>query len=305
MTMTMKLANCFLALCLAGCLDQPTIDESTDEQAVSSGLILDRVTAYDVNGRFADGDQVMTLVGHAGPTITAELIGPKTTISVSFDPSQGEIGTMTFDIVGPLDQADRNVLHDLAYALDRAFPYQRDPGQRSGALLRSYAGFLAEWTLGPTHNVTAPLPPRNGSGGDDDPKKHPPNEQVPPPCQQPDDDGVTVLPQCCNGGTVVAWQHDAYDHCFVTMNDVCGMSSATSGDPLATDCPGRCGLGCLSLPMYTQDCLDHDLCLMHHPGLGATDPTGSCGDELRDAVDDFVVVYLTGIGTIYTNSCAN
>jgi hypothetical protein len=288
-----RLVPC-LAL-LAGCLD---VEQSTTSDPVSSGLVLEVVTPTDVSGEYLGYEGTVHLVAHTGPTVTAQLQLADTTIAVAYDPRIGAGGQMTLSVLGPLGQTDRDVLHELALALDRAFPWQGDPRQRSGALLRTYAGFMTDWTLGPTRDpIATAVPPypqqepgqQTGGGGGS-------GGTSPPPCQVSDDDGVTLLPQCCNGGTLVNWQHDAYDHCFVTMTNMCGMGSASSGDPLATDCPGRCGSGCSAIPLYTQDCLDHDLCLMHHKGLGPTDPTGSCGDELREAVDDVAYVYASGAG---------
>lgn len=35
---------------------------------------------------------------------------------------------------------------------------------------------------------------------------------------------------------------------------------------------------------------------MHHQGLGSVDPTGSCGDEMLEAIDDVAFVYASGVG---------
>jgi hypothetical protein len=50
------------------------------------------------------------------------------------------------------------------------------------------------------------------------------------------------------------------------------------------------------MAFHTQDCLDHDLCLVHH-GIstfpGVVDTGGHCGDEILEAIDDFSYVYLS------------
>jgi len=302
---------CLLTLAATGCLEAPPPATRATAQPIRSGLSFERLDGTDVAGRFADRDTTIDFASHVDALVTAKLALRHGDVLISYDPKDGEAGTMTLDVRAEFDELDRLALGDFALALDRAFPYERDPEQRGGALLRTYAGLLESWDLGPMRLVTpVPLLPKepNDGGGDPGPRPRPPAKNPPPPpppagapppppgCQRADDNGVVILLACCGGGRPMPWQHDAGGECFTTNVNFCGIGSATSGDPLATACPGRCGPGCASLPLYTQDCLDHDLCLMHHPGLSSTDPTNSCGDELLEAVDDVAFVYASGAG---------
>jgi len=65
-------------------------------------------------------------------------------------------------------------------------------------------------------------------------------------------------------------------------------SSPNSG----SQCLGRCGGGCdkwWAISSYTQDCLEHDICLWKNPGAPTTSPTGVCGDEWIEAADDYLL----------------
>ena len=52
-------------------------------------------------------------------------------------------------------------------------------------------------------------------------------------------------------------------------------------------CMGLCGGGCGPfVTKYTKDCLDHDTC-SHNYGASGGSADGNCGDEYRNASDDF------------------
>ena len=50
----------------------------------------------------------------------------------------------------------------------------------------------------------------------------------------------------------------------------------------ASGCWGRCGVACDGPPVYTQECLNHDVCYAATGQL-----TGECGDEFNAAADGF------------------
>jgi len=307
----MKTVSTFVVFTLAsaGCLDGPVEPAiASAQQAEGGALWFDRLDGNDVAGTFEDHGVTIGLESHADKLVDAAFYLPRAKVFVSYDPTVGEAGAMTLDVSGELEQIERDAFADLAVELADVFPFEKDPDQRAGALLRTYAGLLEDWTIGAQHIVSPiPLRPKDDTDGYNipDPYERPAKRPAPPVgvgplpdppgCQVIDNDGVTLLYSCCGGGRSVLWQHDAIGECFTTNSNFCGAGSLTSGDPLATKCPGRCGSGCDSYPVYTQDCLDHDLCLMHHTTLSSTDPTGSCGDELLEAVDDFGFVYFSGI----------
>jgi len=73
--------------------------------------------------------------------------------------------------------------------------------------------------------------------------------------------------------------HDTRGHCYL-------CESIRSG-PSSSECYGECGPGCNGLNIYTYDCGDHDRCARVHGG--ALNPwDADCGDEYRDAADDFL-----------------
>jgi hypothetical protein len=290
-----------LAAALAGaCSDDPQSGALQEAVSDSGRLTLDVSNDREIAGRFTEGDTVATFSSRFEPgvSVSATIDAGDAAIAAWYDAAVGEHGAVGFDIDGRLGERERAALAGLGQALADIVPFPAD-GEKDGPphviLLRDYSGFLSEWTSGATDEpvVTelpdqpmAPRDPGDDSGGKGG------GGPLPTGCGPAnDDDGITLLPMCCNGGAVVPWQHDASNHCFTTMANVCGAASATSADPLATSCPGRCGPGCAAIPVYTQDCLDHDLCLMHHTALGSLDPTGSCGDELGEAVDDVAFLY--------------
>lgn len=288
--------------------DDPAVVSAT-EQAVGDGLKLEVVSPTDVSGQFWGEYGTVRFSSHAvfGRTVTATMEVGESRISIAYDAREGEAGSMALDIRGPLLGRERMVLGEFARVLYDQFPEAGDARQPCAGLLRTYADYLEAWSLGPTNpKIVINIPARRLEE-----REHPiPGDPGPPPPKPPtggggpacnvtsDNDFVTELSQCCNGGAMVQWQHDSEDHCFTTGTNMCGWNSLTSGDPLATQCPGRCGNDCFPAPLHTQDCLDHDLCLVHHPGF-ALDPWGNCGDELLEAFDDFGYIYVGRLGWFY------
>ncbi len=298
-----------------GCSADQPVSVSASTQAIGDGLELEVSSPTAVAGQYAGETGVAHFKATAvwGDSVEATLEVGASRVDVRYAAREGENGTVTFSVAGKLEERDRATLAALASTLYDTFPYEGDPKQPTGALLRTFADYSSSWSIGPTEKpilVSLPARPRDDRDPEipRDPTPPPPPQQPPPPplCNLTgDDDGVSFLGQCCNGGTKALWQHDANNHCFVTASNTCGSRSITSGDPLATDCPGRCGSGCFSVPFYTQDCFDHDLCLMHHPGPGGLaniDPTGSCGDELIEALDDFAFIYGNTLAWSYTRA---
>lgn len=203
---------------------------------------------------------------------------------------------------GVLDEAAHGLLDEVHGLLVQQYPYPGEGDEHDATpphvqLLRSYVGFLSEAPMrmrDELYDTRLDAVDRREIRQKADPPREPP-PPAPPPCSDvADNDGVTLLTSCCNGGAPVPWQHDNLPdgHCFTTMVNWCGNLSPTTGDALATSCPGRCGPGCANFPGYYQDCLDHDLCAMHDaPSSLAVTPDGGCGDEWQDAVDDFAISY--------------
>jgi hypothetical protein len=287
--------------------DATPIPTATDEQAATLGLHIDEATSTDVSGGYDTPEVRIWFAAHAEwrTTVRSSFVVGNVPIDVVYDAERGDGGELTIEVGGALDGPELQTLLDLATALDGAFPYERDAVQPGGAMLRTFAGLFGTWTLGPTREpMRVNIRPKeqepitNGGTGPGGPTPPP----TPPPTPTPtcpdiaDDDFVMPLPWCCNGGTTVAWDHDGPNECFNRRFNTCGDRSAGSGEALATNCPGRCGPNCTSIPYYTQDCLEHDFCLMHDPGQQPLQSTGSCGDELFDAVDDFAFVYGATIG---------
>lgn len=112
------------------------------------------------------------------------------------------------------------------------------------------------------------------------------------PACGPEEDGqvgIRELPNaCCTAvppGADAEYQHDACRHPLTNLHGKCGWTqSADTGG--RTWCQGRCGQGCIAADIYTQDCLDHDLCEGHD------DPAQDCTDEWWEAADDFSYIYL-------------
>lgn len=304
-----------VAVVTTACDDIETTDTTATTHVAREGaygLRLEVANETDVIGSFTTREGSVRFASHAvvGRVVSASILVGETDIELSYDAMVGEAGQMSILVEGDLVDRERQTLRALAHELYLVFPYQRDATQPGGALVRTFSDYLADWTLGRTPEPLLVLPPARpkndepivyggvGPGG---------GGSLPPPATTPsptpvcgdriDDDGVKALVGCCDGGRVTEWSHDAAPaECFQTARNMCGIDSATSGDPLATECPGRCGSDCDFLPFYTQDCLDHDLCLMHDPGQGPLQTSGSCGDELIDASNDFVYLYGWALG---------
>lgn len=99
-------------------------------------------------------------------------------------------------------------------------------------------------------------------------------------------DGITYLWQCSRSSSrriATAYWTDWRGYMQATV--ACGIS--------APACEGRCGAGCpcnswyCVNKYYTQDCLEHDVCLDNNPSDSSIDPfAANCGDEFGDATDD-------------------
>ena len=79
--------------------------------------------------------------------------------------------------------------------------------------------------------------------------------------------------------------HDAEE-----IHDFCRESATVTGCHLGTQCVGRCGPGCgllIGAGTYRLDCAEHDRCCRQHGNCFSPAAT-YCGDEWRDAADDFI-----------------
>ena len=104
---------------------------------------------------------------------------------------------------------------------------------------------------------------------------------VPVSCKVAENDGVTTIPVC----NTRLWpqSHDAATanikpHCFSSFNVEAG--------PGALGKRGKCGNQYISAG-YTQDFLDHDVCVQGHNGSIFGDSPW-CGDEYDNAYYDFI-----------------
>lgn len=123
-----------------------------------------------------------------------------------------------------------------------------------------------------------------------------------------EDHGLTILSQCCGGAEVLAC-HDACNHGGRNDLVACGVRKY---------CDGACGQHCEAIQIYTQDCLNHDVCAHHQ--AGHCDLTHEwyeltnhkdCGNEYRAATDDFLKISVAPFffpplwGWVAANACPN
>lgn len=101
-------------------------------------------------------------------------------------------------------------------------------------------------------------------------------------CQRSGNDNITHLEDPCRLASNDSIWHDGKDHCY-------GRETQNVGCNQADECPGRCGPGCgrTGGGVYALDCAEHDRCCRVHGGC--VNPLDqSCGDEWREAADDFI-----------------
>jgi len=93
--------------------------------------------------------------------------------------------------------------------------------------------------------------------------------------------------KCIAKGTTVTAVYDLANGTkwreAVVVGSNWGASVTGSGN---YGCMGMCGPGCLITKLYTKDCLDHDTC-SHNVGASGGGSNPDCGDEYKNAVDDF------------------
>lgn len=103
-------------------------------------------------------------------------------------------------------------------------------------------------------------------------------------CQVDSGDGISRYSGAvCTALQVARQDHDASSHCLTGWYEYIGCKEST--------CKARCGAGCgtRGRGVYTKDCNDHDSCTHYHPDGGhpANPRHNDCGDEFRDAIDDY------------------
>lgn len=307
----MQLRTILLASCLVGCfapetstntaaLDGPKLSIELANDSELAGVFTSYAGELKFTALHGDGDKLSAIVTVNGLDIDLHAYPDDDAIVVGFR-INGEI----------LDEDAHALLAGFHAQIAELYPYpvegdELDVTPPHISLVRSYAGFLSE----------APYLAKDREYNDTriDRETGQPTKPVPPPSQTvtptatptqacgdiPDDDGATLLPGCCGGGAPLPWQHDAIAggtvvHCFITETNFCGNASATSGDKLATSCPGRCGVGCAAFPGYFQDCLDHDLCVQEDAPSGIG---GLCNDEFNEAVNDFASAFVMWWGIL-------
>lgn len=103
-------------------------------------------------------------------------------------------------------------------------------------------------------------------------------------CQRASQYGISYL--TCRGRTH-RLRHDSRFHCYRTKRLGTG--------PCSYKCRGHCGprcglIGVNGAGTYSRDCAEHDRCAGHDGGrsAGINGNDRSCGDEFRDARDDFL-----------------
>jgi hypothetical protein len=299
--MLKPLASSLVVCVLASCTtDVHDVSLATTASALEGdGKLVFELTDRELYGHYESpvGEVTLTALVESEHRLSATAVvnGVPIDIWASIE-GEPEVG---FQVKGGiLDEKAHVLLDGVHLALADRFPYPQegdklDPTPPHVQLLRTYLGFLSEAPINVGEEAYRTMiigPPPV------DVVSHPPVVTTLPAdpltiCDVPDDDGVTLLPQCCGGGTIVAFDHDFMPggHCFETNHEWCGTNAASMGGALATDCPGRCGSKCNSFPGYYQDCLDHDLCLQHDaPGYHGVLPE-ACGDEWWDADDDIAI----------------
>ena len=287
------------ALCLfAGCSSDQELSTTTatvefEPSREGGNLVIDALNDFEFGGSFESelGLVKFSAYRESETKLTAQALINDTLIDIyATSEDTGHVGFWVHG--GKLDENAHQLLAAVHLQLADLFPYPQegaklDETPQHVGLLRNYLGFLSEAPMrlpDEFYDTRIGAEDRIRIGEPTTPPK-PTTPPPAPPCGEVgDNDGVTLLPQCCNGGTTIAYQHDDLPggHCFMTLGDVCGTSSPVG-------CAGRCGPGCTALPPYFQDCMDHDLCLVHDGGGGGLTPSGKCGDEWWDAADDFAV----------------
>ena len=95
-----------------------------------------------------------------------------------------------------------------------------------------------------------------------------------------DNEGIT----CVNKGSTVTAVYDKGSNGTTIRTNIKVGNSYKGGK-----CMGRCGGACggWAPSAWTKDCLDHDICIVDQNGENGLANDKNCGDEFRQAADDY------------------
>ena len=263
-----------LSACAFGCAADPGTTETVVETQ-QQGLQFEKFASDEVKGAYIDGANVLSFDSRWS----------KDAQSVTFDLNGKTVGSVDYNVandgyfnanaamntsarvqmqkfVGAMQKLDEINVHAV---------FGDDTSKTSLGLLYNYADHMT------TAPVNAPVTYRHLWGV---------SKINIPTTESWGGDGITYLWQCSRSSSnrhATAYWTDSrgYEQAYVA----CGIS--------APQCEGRCGAGCPCNSWYcvnryyTQDCLEHDVCLDNNPSDGSTDPFApNCGDEWGNAADD-------------------
>lgn len=100
-------------------------------------------------------------------------------------------------------------------------------------------------------------------------------------------EGIT----CLNKGSNATAVYDKGSNGRVVRANIRVGNSYKGGKCMAR-CGGGCGWGAPSA--WTKDCLDHDICIVDQNGQNGLATDKNCGDEFRQAADDYTFGVLRG-----------
>ncbi|MCH2191835.1 MAG: hypothetical protein MK188_13000 [Gammaproteobacteria bacterium] len=97
--------------------------------------------------------------------------------------------------------------------------------------------------------------------------------------------------RCIKKGSTVQAVYDKGSNGRTVRRNIRVGSSYKGGQ-----CMGRCGAACGGwLPSaWTKDCLDHDICIVDQNGQNGGAGDTNCGDEFRQAADDYITGVIRG-----------
>jgi hypothetical protein len=240
--------------------------EITEESVEGSALELETLDDTTIAGSFVHAGTVIAFESHSADqqfgTLSLNIDGRQ--IDVSLD-----LATMIYEhngyesMLGPDDLAALDALSD---AIADNYP-DLVTETLFGKLLVKHTNRLADapsgYTIGYRYVDASELSP-----------------DVVTRSRSCNDDGVKCMSG--SGGWANAYYDKSGGSCIATYQKY-GKNAAY--------CAGRCGAGCKWWDQnYTQDCFDHDMCVILEGGSNYSD-NPHCGDEFWHADDDYVVTY--------------
>jgi hypothetical protein len=107
-------------------------------------------------------------------------------------------------------------------------------------------------------------------------------------CQQSGENGIQEIKNCRPYSLNMYWDSRGSG---AGNRVLCyGYRGTEGAGPCTRLCKGRCGIQCGNSKngFYTRDCAEHDDCVQREDGPGILADDDNCGDEYREARDDFL-----------------